>query len=126
MKNSFGFTPGPWKVSNDPLLGQLTATIGTSMIDNKDYFVMQDHTQMHDGDAIGDAKLISCAPEMLDALIQLVKYSEIDFNKKEKCLFECKKSIDCHFCINYQITNSIEIIEKATGKQWEDILENNY
>ena len=99
----YDFTPGPWEIFNDNADMQAVAWIGCSNIDGKDYQVGQRHTQIHGGDAIGDARLISCAPEMVEILIQTVKdYKETGWGHSVAMMMKW-----------------IDIIEKATGEKWE-------
>jgi hypothetical protein len=106
--SKFKFTPGPWESFNDDSDHQPVCFVGESNIDNKGYEVGQRHTQMHEGDSKYDAKLISCAPEMLEALIQIIIFLKNIGLKNEKINDICLKDY-------------IELIEKATGMKWEEI-----
>lgn len=98
--SKFKFTPGPWGDFNDDSDMQPIAFVGTSSIDNKTYQIGQRHTQIHEGDAKHNAKLISCAPEMLEALIEIGKENTSYMDRHEKCR---------------------RLAEKASGLTWEEI-----
>jgi hypothetical protein len=73
-----------------------------------------DGMHIHNGNSIeereANAKLISCAPEMLEALIEQVA----DGMMCEECKKCSPPCVDKH---------SIKLIEKATGMKWEEICE---
>lgn len=70
-----------------------------------------------------DARLISCAPEMIKALIDVVKkYYDVCVEaphiKRSKYYEDYKQNFYNDFKIQ------IKIIEKATGKKWSEINDN--
>lgn len=100
-------TKGPWIMSG----------ISGRMIQSKDkegtqYFIA-------DVDIIDNARLISCAPEMLDCLIDGMKH-----NIEHGCLKKCSYTFRSPFCDKCNKMKSILVIEKATGLKIEEVLKN--
>ena len=115
--SKFKHTPGPWdysgfcKIDNCFHVGTIGKK-GTTGINFTDETSCKD--LVADICTLPDAKLISCAPEMLECLIEIVKESiDVDFGnlenmRKQSPLFDC---------------SVIPIIEKVTGMKIEEILE---
>lgn len=64
-----------------------------------------------------NARLIACAPEMLEALIEKTKQDVNAINQVLTIKESTKKELYEKLCIN----EHIDLIEKATGKSWEEI-----
>ena len=74
-------TPGPWSYAvgafNDDDIG---ATCGGSILSDSGYYVAAVHNDVAGGDIVAraNATLIAAAPELLEALSNLVRYSDDD------------------------------------------------
>jgi hypothetical protein len=60
--------------------------------------------------------------ELLQALIEMVKWHQSIFQQSKICKFDCAGNEDCYECIHVQYTGYINLIEKATGKSWKEII----
>lgn len=121
MDNKFKFTPGPWESFNDDSDHQPVCFVGESNIDNKGYEVGQRHTQMHEGDAMYDSKLISAAPEMLEALIESDKMIQEIIDYIHEKLFIAMDVTKLRKWMEKSYKHQ-KLIEKATGMKWDDII----
>ena len=89
-----GITPGPWKVEiEDELYGDQVFIIHPETECDETTICVSNY-------GLPNAKLMAKAPEMLEALIDLL----IDKNNYSYMYEEC-----------------VEIIESATGKTWDEI-----
>ena len=101
MIEKFGITPGPWDTNLEDLNDLCIYDSNGEWIANLD-------------SNIANARLIATAPEMLEALIEIIADCETSqissaFDKEGRKYF-------FSICQKY-----ITIIEKATGKKWEDV-----
>jgi len=110
MNNRFDFTEGEWIINEfevfpiEKLDIDDCVEITTKIIDHTSITI--GHVYRH------NAQLISCAPEMLNALIEIIKdYAETVELEENKDIYEEEK-----------IKNHINLIEKATGKKWSEII----
>ena len=93
--NKLKFTKGPWEINN---LGDIVDSQGFMIAEMPGY-------KGHDDNAY----LIAAAPEMLEALIEWLKASYIDYKNIED--------------FKNQFYRQIPVIEKATGMTIEEVLE---
>lgn len=111
-----GITPGPWdlgygegltgdRISWDVFLDGVGCK--NKMVRSGKAEVCQINYSVDEDKAIADARLIAAAPQMLESLIEIVAYD----------ISECG-SID-----DAGVACYIDIIEKATGRTWEEIKE---
>lgn len=113
----FDFTEGEWYV-------QRNADVYTHIVRiNKDkgfekVFLCQ-LAQDSSGESRANAQLISCAPEMLSALIEYV----MKFYRLTKMAHIKNSKYEHQYKDNFykQHKKEINLIEKATGKKWEEI-----
>ena len=112
-----GITPGPWKWGwVEDHMPQLEGNVEYS--DMNPILISYDcgcKTREHDKacplrPTEADRNLIAMAPEMLEALIEFVIDVEISYGSKKEDFLKNTKPV-------------INLIEKATGKTWEEIKE---
>ena len=103
--SKFKFSKGPWINNGDEIIDSSGRTRDGADIC---YF----NCESSDENWEANARLIACAPEMLDALM---KY------KTEICsrcsLQKCERNNECHY-----VYSIIELIEKATGLTIDEAL----
>jgi len=114
MNNKFDFTEGKWEYEYDNDIDCNDDNFWAFYrIKSKDFSICQ-------VDSESNARLISCAPEMLNALIEdCLAYG----NKMSEEDFEFLKNQPVN--INTPLTRFIKkilLIEKATGKKWSEII----
>lgn len=75
--------------------------------------------------AIADETLRAAAPEMLDALIDFVRWHKKQFEDNDGCPFNCacEGSHDCYECIHVKFCNYTNIIERATGMSIDEAIQ---
>ena len=95
-------TPGPWKVDNAHISGCINAGGKHVALANFNNSVAPE-TRVSENEHNANARLIAAAPEMLDALISIVKLHTLPDKTKE-------------------IDIAIEAIEKATGKPIDEVI----
>ncbi len=103
------FTPGPWEFEAEPAVGVFVHDAQGTVAE-----IMCDQTRIDDRTAIANARLIAAAPELVDALENLV----IDANTVDACYSRNPGN----FALALQtMRESIEqaraAIDKATGEQ---------
>lgn len=130
MINKFDFTKDEWEVNKCGNLYEVREKFhgGSGLL-----LTINNYTKNKGGKKL--ANFISCAPEMLNALIENTKSFKYVLDLKKSLLdlnlklepFEGEKKaenkcleIDIDFYLKI-VENNINIIEKATGKKWEDI-----
>ena len=97
-------TPGPWTVSNEesPLDFQMEVRV-TSGEAQICYFIESNN------EAIANARLIAAAPDLLDALQELIYIAGV---LAQTCLGDEGQKENC-------LDRAIAAVEKATGKRWK-------
>lgn len=118
-----GIMPGPWELKE----WDFDAFIGATQCEDFSNVICQPVNKYKKGSKLSkpwDAckYLIAAAPEMLEALIDMYAIHEEDFNK-DGCSFECPKNGEgeCHYCPHVRVHDYRHVIEKATGKTWEEL-----
>jgi len=109
MKNKYLFTEGEW------IQGKFLDVI---CVENKGTICNTENDDRELIECKANARLISCAPEMLKLLYNIVdklikasmKITNFSYNE---CVEILRKSPDAEY---------INIIEKSTGKKWEEII----
>ena len=110
MIEKLGITPGPWEVTGayKHLIGQVGNDKANEIIAELWNRITGRKPEMP-----GDAPLIAAAPEMLEALIETTI----------ECMNEYSNTHVKGTDIEEVYSTEIHIIEKATGKSWEEIKE---
>lgn len=92
-------TPGPWQIGTPPPNGEQTIGLNNGLM-------IAISTTGDNIDSKANARLIAAAPEMLEALMEVAKYWQYDYET-----------------FIYMIKNNVsKIIEKATGLTIEEVL----
>ena len=124
MKNNiFDFSPPPWKWEKGKLGGHfMNDKNGNEIFDdgsNSGEYGSDLSKDFSDLDNINKAniRLISCAPEMLYSLINLTLFMK---NEIQNLIF--KNNFLKVGSFQVEINKNIKLIEKATGKKWEEII----
>lgn len=94
------YTKGPWTASKGHIGGKIADFVRTGIHDGLHITIGEKTFNESSLESEANALLIAAAPEMLNLLIWLVNN---DFNTE------------------YTHSDAIHIIEKATGKKWEEI-----
>jgi len=114
MINKFDFTNGEWNLSQEEDQKIINTYFKICNKNKKTIAIIPFHIQ--EIEIARNARLISYAPEMLMALIELTG------EKCQYCSEELfKYSIKCED-INCQNCRYIKLIEKATGKKWGETI----
>jgi hypothetical protein len=100
-------TPGPWVVDHEMWVYS-TSNVPVAVCEAINYNKKQGRS---------DAQLIAAAPEMIEALIALVQDS---IKLGDSCDAGCYDAKDCE-----PVKSTIPLIEKATGKTWEELNEDS-
>jgi hypothetical protein len=100
MKNKFNFTEGKWGYEYSPA----NDAYEIFPKDKKGEFIIEKEICITADNNKANARLISCVPEMLKALIKYITFLK---NKKY---------------YDPLTMPTIKLIEKATGKKWEEII----
>lgn len=124
--SGFKHTKGPWIFSNGYIGSRHCAFVSC---DRNKY----DGMHIHNGEINGEmteeseanARLIAAAPEMLDALIDFVRWHKKQFEDNDGCPFNCacEGSHDCYECIHVKFCNYTNIIERATGMSIDEAIQ---
>ena len=110
-----GITPGPWELCEvgDKIKRLCPAHDNVSLLTVSLEYNSEEPTYFGSVFNHGDAHLIAAAPEMLEALIDLILFHE----KYEACY----QATGRHHI--KAVNKAIDTIEKATGLEWEKIEE---
>jgi len=105
-----GITPGPWKVNDAKFAGDEVVDCSGRTSDESDIVYANCNNEQWKG----NLKLIAEAPEMLEALIEAtIEIMNNDINEYKWSKKDAIRRNDGY----------ISVIEKATGKTWEEIKE---
>lgn len=118
--NKLEHTPGPWRADNRGLYIFDKENIMICEIRGWGYL----STTMSEAEAVkkqkANADLIAAAPEMAEGFIEAIKE---EIQTLEDC-GPCDHSTGICVCgLEAQIGSHKDIIEKATGKKWEELCE---
>jgi hypothetical protein len=113
-------TPGDWKI--DDKGSHYNIITEPSTIDDSSHIVCKVNDNfVKPMRQLSNARLIAAAPEMLEMLIQSIKYELIYYINMFPKIINTEKAIK-HFRDTEPKAKKINLLEKATGEKIEDLL----
>lgn len=114
------YTPGPWHFDSNPLKNEALELVRYRVV-TEGKTITQCYYSSSDSCAEHDARLISAAPDLLEALMELLRLEELplelalndQYSADEFCTLIQKAQIDIH----RSRTKAKAVIAKALGEQ---------